>query len=179
MDWLEIAKDIGFEGFNNLNMASLYVMQDVRNMCSADRCKVFGRNWACPPGCGSVEDCRKRIMLYHNGIIVQTVASLTDDFDLEGIEYANKLHTRRFKVLARQTRIFHPECLPLSAGPCSRCVACTYPNKPCRYPDKKFSSMEAYGLLVSDVCLKSGLPYYRGPNTITFTSCVLFKNDNY
>ena len=33
--------------------------------------------------------------------------------------------------------------------------------------------MEAYGLVVSQVCQDSGLPYYYGPRTITYTACVL------
>ena len=33
--------------------------------------------------------------------------------------------------------------------------------------------MEAYGLVVSQVCQDSGLPYYYGPQTITYTACVL------
>jgi hypothetical protein len=35
--------------------------------------------------------------------------------------------------------------------------------------------MEAYGLLVSDVCQKAGLPYYYGKQTITYTSCILLE----
>ena len=34
--------------------------------------------------------------------------------------------------------------------------------------------MEAYGLFVSDICTRSGLNYNYGPNTLTYTSCVLF-----
>jgi hypothetical protein len=37
------------------------------------------------------------------------------------------------------------------------------------------SSMEAYGLLVSEVCRASGLPYYYGPKTLTFSACILTK----
>jgi hypothetical protein len=33
--------------------------------------------------------------------------------------------------------------------------------------------MEAAGLLVSDVCKMSGIPYYHGPGTIAFCSCAL------
>ena len=75
--------------------------------------------------------------------------------------------------LARQARLLFPSCLPLSSGACSLCRKCTYPDRPCRFPGKRLSSMEAYGLLVSDVCQKSGLPYYYGPKTITFTACIL------
>ena len=39
------------------------------------------------------------------------------------------------------------------------------------------SSMEAYGLLVGDVCLRSGLPYNHGPRTMTYTSCLLYTDE--
>jgi hypothetical protein len=35
--------------------------------------------------------------------------------------------------------------------------------------------MEAYGMIVSDVCKANGIPYYYGPNTLTYCACVLFK----
>ena len=37
------------------------------------------------------------------------------------------------------------------------------------------SSMEAYGLLVSNVCRSSGLEYYYGPLTLTYSACILTK----
>ena len=173
MNWIKLAKEIGFEDSCRLNMDSLTVMQEVRDMCAADKCKIYGTRWACPPGCGSIEHCRERIGRYTDGILVQTIAKLEDEFDIEGIGAAQKLHDKRFETLARQIRCFQKDCLPLSAGTCKRCDVCTYPDKPCRFPGKMLSSMEAYGLLVSDVCTKSGMPYYRGEKTITFTSCVL------
>jgi hypothetical protein len=33
--------------------------------------------------------------------------------------------------------------------------------------------MEGYGMVVSDVCRDNALPYYYGPNTITYTACAL------
>ena len=101
---------------------------------------------------------------------------LENEFDLAGISAAEKLHRRRFDTLARQARIIAGDCLPLCAGTCTRCEVCTYPDRPCRFPGKMLSSMEAYGLVVGDVCRSSGMPYYRGENTITFTSCLLLKN---
>lgn len=174
MDWIKLAKAAGFEDVCQLNTDSLRVLPEVRDMCAADKCRAYGRSWACPPACGSLEHCAKRLAAYSHGVLVQTVGELTDEFDLEGIAAAQKLHTRRFETLARQMRRLVPDCLPLCAGTCTRCEVCTYPHKPCRYPGKRLSSMEAYGLLVSEVCTASGMPYYRGRNTITFTSCVLY-----
>jgi hypothetical protein len=34
--------------------------------------------------------------------------------------------------------------------------------------------MEAYGMVVSDVCRDSGIPYYYGSGTLTYVGCVLF-----
>lgn len=144
-------------------------------MCSADKCRAFGKRWACPPGCGSIEHCEKRMKSYSGGVLVQTVGTLDDDFDSEGIAETQKIHNRRFQTMARQARIILGDCLPLSAGTCTRCEVCTYPDRPCRFPARMLSSMEAYGLLVSDVCQKSGMPYYRGEKTISFTSCILFN----
>lgn len=175
MDWIKLASEVGFEDACQLNMESLRVMQEVRDMCSADKCRVYGRSWACPPACGSIERCRERIESYADGILVQTVGSLEDEFDMDGINAAQLRHSERFRTLTRQVRCFLPDCLPLCAGTCRRCEVCTYPDKHCRYPKKKLSSMEAYGLLVSQVCTDSGMPYYRGEKTITFTSCILLN----
>lgn len=128
---LSLARQAGFSQLAELDAAVLKPLTAVRDMCSADKCRSYGKSWSCPPACGS-------------------------------IEYA-----------ARQARLLFPGCLPLSSGTCSLCRKCTYPDRPCRFPGKRLSSMEAFGLLVSDVCQKSGLPYYYGPKTITFTACIL------
>lgn len=176
MDWIKIALEVGFDDACRLNISSLRAREDVREMCAADRCRAYGRSWACPPGCGSIEFCAKRLKAYSEGVLVQTTGKLADEFDSAGIAGAALLHRRRFDVLARQARLITGDCLPLSAGTCTRCEACTYPDKPCRYPRRMLSSMEAYGLLVSDVCRQSGMPYNRGENTITFTSCLLLNS---
>ena len=37
------------------------------------------------------------------------------------------------------------------------------------------SSVEAYGILVSELCQKNNVDYYYGPNTLTYVGCVLFE----
>lgn len=178
MDLITIARDIGFEEVCEINTKSLQVLEEVRNMCAIDRCKSYGKTWSCPPACGDLEHCQKRLEQYPNGILVQTVCDIEDEFDLEGIKETKIIHDKRFTTLTRQAKMFEKDCLPLAAGACTRCESCTYPNKPCRYPDKMVVSMEAYGLLVSDVCEKSGIKYYHGPKTMSFTSCILMKGLN-
>ena len=111
------------------------------------------------------------------GVLVQTTGTLADDFDYEEMEAIQRRHKRAFANLTRQARLLLPDCLPLSAGACTVCRRCTCPDRPCRFPDKRMSSMEAYGLLVGDVCLRSGLSYNYGPRTMTYTSCLLYTEE--
>ena len=171
---LSLAERAGFTGAVPLEMSALVFRSEVREMCAADRCRAYGRSWSCPPACGTPEQCVARMSKYGRGVLVQTTGELEDDFDLEAIARTEQRHKKAFLDLTRQVRLLYPGCLPLTAGCCTLCRRCTYPDKPCRFPQKRLSSMEAYGLLVSDVCLKSGLPYNHGPRTMTYTSCILF-----
>ncbi len=168
-----LAKEAGFTYAATLDMDSLEFMEEVRSMCSADRCKSYGKSWSCPPAIGSVERAKERAEAYHRGIIVQTAGTLADSFDMDGTAAIMKRHRKNFDTLVRQVKYFYPDCLPMGAGTCRICRSCTYPDRPCRHPDKMISSMEAYGLLVSDVAIRSGLKYNYGENTMCFTSCVL------
>ena len=171
---LALAELAGFTLAAPVEMSALVPLPQVREMCAAGRCQVYGRSWSCPPACGTLEQCAARMSKYHRGVLVQTTGEMEDDFDLEAIARIQGRHKKAFLDLTRQVRLIRAKCLPLTAGCCTLCRKCTYPDKPCRFPQKRLSSMEAYGLLVSDVCLKSGVPYNHGPRTMTYTSCILF-----
>lgn len=170
---LELAKDVGFDHVAELNMEALVFREEVRDMCASGRCKAYGTRWSCPPALGPLERSRERTARYHRGIIVQTTGKMKHDFDGEGIFEAEKRQKKRFETLVRQVRFSFPECLPMGAGTCTLCRKCTYPDRPCRNPEKMVSSMEAYGLMVNDVAKASGLEYDYGPLTITYTAAVL------
>ena len=170
---LALAKQSGFSQAAALDASALEARTEVRDMCAADRCHAYGRSWSCPPACGTLEQCQAQMHRYKRGILLQTTGDMEDDFDVEALYETEQRHKASFTTLVRQIRTLYPNCLPLTAGTCTLCRKCTYPERPCRFPKKRFSSMEAYGLLVSDVCLKSGLKYYYGPKTITYTSCIL------
>ena len=168
-----LAKEAGFTYAAPLAMDSLKFRVEVRSMCSADLCKSYGKSWSCPPAVGSIERAKERAEAYRRGIIVQTAGALADSFDMDGTAEIMKRHRKSFDTLVRQVKHFYPDCLPMGAGTCRLCRSCTYPDRPCRHPDKMVSSMEAYGLLVSDVAIRSGLRCDYGENSMCFTSCVL------
>lgn len=170
---LTLAAECGFDHAGELNVSVLEFDPAVREMCAADRCRSYGRRWSCPPGCGTLEEIAAKAAAYRRGILLQSTGQMEDDFDVETMFDTERLHKERFHAFAARVREAHPRCLPMAAGACSICPECTYPDAPCRFPHLAVPSMEAYGLVVSKVCEDSGLPYYYGPRTITYTSCVL------
>lgn len=173
---LALARENGFEYAAAFDASGLVFLDEVRAMCAADRCRRYNKSWACPPACGSVGALERRARAYSRGVLVQTVAELDGDFDAEGLAAAERLHKRRFASLSRQAKLLaHGDCLPMGAGSCMLCVKCTYPSRPCRHPERVYPSMEAYGLIVADVCKLAGLRYYYGPGSISYASCILFN----
>jgi predicted metal-binding protein len=169
------AEEAGFSQSGELNLDALVFMPEVRDMCRADLCHHYGKNWRCPPACGGIEEASERAARYGYGLIVQTIGQMEDDFDYPTIEATSSKHKADFAVFTERLRARYGDILPMGAGTCTLCETCTYPDEPCRHPDESISSMEAYGLWVSKVCELSGVPYNNGPKTITFTSCCLLK----
>lgn len=61
---LEQARSLGFDTAVPLDPATLEAREDIRAMCSADKCRIYGRNWGCPPHCGTVEECQQKMHIY-------------------------------------------------------------------------------------------------------------------
>lgn len=171
----KLAEDCGFDHCGMMNMEALVFDPQVREMCAADRCQNYGRSWSCPPGCGTLEEIAQRVAGYARGILLQSTGLLEDDFDLDTMMETEARHRERFFSYVEKLRGLGLDILPMASGACSACSTCTYPHAPCRDPRRAIPSMEAYGLMVSRVCLESGLGYYYGPGTITYTACVLLR----
>lgn len=172
---LQQASDAGFTAVKPLDMRSLLVLPAVRDACKENKCGRYGACWTCPPHCGTLEECRARLASYRTGLLLQTVGTRADCFDYDGMLAVEARHRRQLARLYQALCPTYPDMLVLGAGGCGVCSVCTCPDAPCRHPKKAISSMEAYGLLVSDVCTKNGLPYYYGTNAIAFTGCCLLS----
>ncbi len=171
--WLQTALEAGFDVAVPLNVETLKPMEQVRDMCADGKCKAYNTNWTCPPQCGTVEECAVKIQKYSHGVLLQTVGHMTKAIDSKCYRETGKRHMENFLKLVRQVRKEYPEALALGAGGCQVCKQCAYPE-PCRFPEQATSSMEGYGLFVTQVCRDNGVPYYHGDRTITYSACILF-----
>lgn len=119
--------------------------------------------------------CLQMLRTFTRGIMVQTVGELEDVYDGEGMMQTEARHKAHFSDMHRALRNQGVTTLALGAECCMYCAECTYPDTPCRFPTARTVSMEAYGLLVLEVCRANGLAYYYGPERIAYTSCFLFE----
>ena len=99
----EIIEKAGFSFVGDLDAATLQPLDEVRDMCRTGNCGKYGKNWACPPGCGSLEECRQRLKEYAGGFLVQTVGELEDSMDWEGIRDTEARHKKMFLETAANT----------------------------------------------------------------------------
>lgn len=171
-DLISLAESVGLSAYA-LDPEALVFRPEVREMCASDKCSSYNRSWSCPPACGTLEELSEKVNSYSSGILVQTVGHMEDEFDYEAMTEAGTQHNTSFRRLT--DLLEDSDILPLGMGACRLCEKCSYPDAPCRFPDKMYPSMEAAGLLVSDVCTKSGVKYYYGRLTIAYTSCILFN----
>lgn len=196
------AQQSGFSSVVELDLATIELLDDVRDMCSTNACGMYGKNWACPPACGDLKTCRQKISDCTGGIMVQTVGDIEDSWDFETMMEIEAKHKENFarlvEELTKETGITKEmditketdiakgvnaaqglqKFLPLGAGACTICKECAYPEAPCRFPEKQISSLEAYGILVSDLCKRNGMGYYYGSQKMAYTSCVLLWYNN-
>ena len=125
----QIAKEAGFKLMAFADAATIELRQEVRDMCAANTCGKYGSNWACPPGCGDLDECRAKVAPYKWGIIVQTTGQMEDSFDFETVAEIAQEHDENFLKILEPMREAFPGMLALGAGTCNICAKCYDPDK--------------------------------------------------
>jgi predicted metal-binding protein len=138
--------------------------------CAANACGKYNKCWTCPPAVGPLEAQKEKIMAFSSAFVFTTKSDLDDSFDYEGMMRAKEKHDRlTFEMHER----FGGDNPVFGAGSCSICETCAYPE-PCRFPEKKISSIEAAGINVTELSRLGGLRYNNGEKTVTYFSMILF-----
>ena len=174
-DFRALALESGFTVAEPIDVKTLKFLPDVRSMCAADRCQSYGKTWSCPPACGELSDWEEKASHFSKGLVLQTVGDREDSYDFEAMMEVAEENKRQFDIFTEKLRAMGADFLAMSAGTCTRCDKCTYPDAPCRFPEKLYPSMEACGLFVSGVCSDNGIKYYYGDDKIAYTCCLLYN----
>ena len=106
----------GFSHVGDLDADTIQVKSEVRSACAENKCQHYNKNWVCPPGCGTLEECSRQIHKYSKGLIVQTTGELEDSFDIEGMQELGERHKEAFHKFAAVVREEYPGALVWGTG---------------------------------------------------------------
>lgn len=157
-----------------VDTADMRFEQEVRDMCAVNTCRKYNTSWACPPAVGTVEECRARIQQYEKFLLFSVKYDLEDSFDYDGMMAGGAAFKETCRALDNALRPLLGNYLMLSNEGCGLCKECTYPDAPCRFPDRAHGSLEGYGLFVNKLAKQAGMNYINGANTVTYFGGVAF-----
>lgn len=156
-----------------VDTAQLAFTERVRAICEQE-CPRYNKTWACPPAVGTVEECKARCLQYPHALVLTTVTEVDDITDWEHTLSTRAAHEAVTREAAALVRAQAGEVFVLSTESCAHCETCTWPNAPCRHPDRMFPCVESHGILATDIAEKCGMDFFDG-NMVTWFSLILFS----
>lgn len=148
--------------------------QRIRMVCERE-CPRYGTSWACPPAVGTVEACKARCLSYPEGLLITSLSEVEDITNLEQTLAARSEHEELTHQVFALLRAQGVEVMGLSTESCAICAECTYPNAPCRNPERMYPCVESQGIIVSALAERYGTTYLYGGNVVTWFSLLLFR----
>ncbi len=151
--------------------------ESFRDICKANQCGCYGKCWVCPPEIGEIETLITQVKAYPKGVLYQTIGTLEDSFDIEGMMEAGHRHALVSSALQRVLpELLQKPFLHLGCGGCHLCETCAKRiGEPCRHPESALPAMEGYGIDVYNTTCTTPLHYINGSNTVTYFGLILFS----
>lgn len=135
MDYITFAKTAGFTEASYFDPQKLSFddAETLRDACKANDCGFYGRYWTCPPGVGSIEKVKNKILSYHHGLVLQMLTeaiSLTFQPELFS-EVSTTFNDMTKLVKAKIEEEVGVDVFMLGMSACRLCEECAYPKAAC------------------------------------------------
>lgn len=142
---------------------------EFRKYCEMNQCGNYGKNYGCPPDCGTPAEMKAKALAYSKAFVLQTVWPVEDITDSAQTGPLKKKHNQKLRSLMKELSDSGLEGLCIMAGPCSICSPCAKENgQPCNFPQRTASCLSAYGIDVVSLCEAAGLDWDYGKNMVAF-----------
>lgn len=147
----------------------------VRWICQHE-CSMYGKSWACPPGVGTVAECREKCLRYNGCLLISSLTEVADISDLEATLATREAHEALTDQVGEILRQAGTEPYILSTEACAICPKCAIlEGKPCRFPEKMHPCVESQGINIIPTLEAQGLAFQYGENVVTWVSLLLFR----
>lgn len=160
--------------FAYLKTEQVEFLDRVREICKKE-CPRYGTSWSCPPAVGTVEECRERCRAFTDVFVFSTIAEVQDITNMEETLATRMEHEEITMEVVRIFRRQFGEILTLSTESCEICQKCSYPDAPCRHPDRMFPCVESYGILVTELAQLGEMEFMNGSNVVTWFSVIFYS----
>jgi predicted metal-binding protein len=162
--------------YDFIDPSQLEFSDRVRWICEHE-CPMYGKSWACPPGVGTVEECRHRCGTYRNCLMISTITEVEDISNIQQTLDTRPAHeklTNQVRDLMREQGV---EPYILSTEACAICSRCAIEDGlPCRMPGRMHPCVESHGINILSLLDQQGLAFQYGENVVTWFS-LLYYND--
>ena len=146
----------------------------IRWICQSE-CPKYGTTWACPPGVGTVPECREKCLSYSECLLISSIAEVEDISDIDETLATRPAHeelTEQVAALLREQGVQPYILSPQACAICSRCAILD--GQPCRHPDRMHPCVESHGINVVPILERLGLEFQFGCNVVTWISLLFF-----
>ena len=175
-DIVSAALDSGAAKAAVISGSSIVLSESFYDLCASNACGNFGRCWVCPPDIGPIQELMERVRAFPQGLLYQSISSLEDSFDIEGMQAAAHNHALLSRRIDGAVKPLVGEHFHLSCGGCNLCPECAKRvGEPCRFPDQALIPMEGAGIDVYNTVKDTQLKYINGQNTVTYFGLLLFE----
>ena len=160
--------------YHFLKSSELDFTDRIRWICE-NECPMYGKSWACPPGVGSVQECKAKCLMYENCLMISTIVEVNDVANIEETLKTRPEHeqiTNQVREFMREQNI---EPYVLSSEACAMCERCAYlDGQPCHMPEKMHPCVESHGINLLPLIEELGLMFQYGENVVTWFSLLLY-----
>lgn len=161
--------------YHFIDTKELLFSDRIRYICETE-CPMYGKSWACPPGTGTVPECRERCLSYPKALLISTITEVNDIANIEETLATRGDHEEITRMAADLVEAQAGKVYILSGEACSICEKCAYPDEPCRFPDRMNPCIESHGIILSDLAEKLGIEFQYGGNIVTWFSLIFYHD---
>ena len=146
----------------------------IRWICEHE-CPMYGKSWACPPGVGTVGQCKGKCLQYANCLMIATITQVNDIADIRETLATRPEHERLTNQVRDLMRAQGVEPYVLSTESCAECERCAIEDGlPCRMPERMHPCVESHGINLLAVIDEQGLTFQYGENVVTWFSLLFY-----
>ena len=157
-----------------LDPKELEFSERIRWICQHE-CPMYGKSWACPPGVGSVEECKGKCLGYQKCLMIATIVEVNDITNIDETLATRPEHEEITNQVRDLMRAQGVEPYILSTEACAICERCAYlDGQPCRYPERMHPCVESHGINVIPVLENNGIEFQFGANVVTWISLLFY-----